>query len=167
MDLLRSTEAWAAARALLLLMAANAAPWAAGRLLRTRLSAPLDGGLRLRDGRRLLGDHKTWRGLACGTLLCGVLASTLELSFALGCLFGLLALVGDALSSIIKRRLRRAPGAEVPGLDQLPEALLPLLLLAPRLGLHLVSASLVTLLFALLDLFSLPLRHPRKRAQRD
>jgi len=51
-------------KALTLLGAAHMAPWAAGYFLGGRLAQPIDAGMTLRDGRRLLGDHKTWRGVS-------------------------------------------------------------------------------------------------------
>jgi hypothetical protein len=81
--------------------------------------------VRFWDGERLLSDHKTRRGLLPGTLGCGLTAMLTGPGFALGASFGALSLTGDALSSALKRRLRLAPGAEIPGLDQLPEAVLP------------------------------------------
>ena len=46
------------------------------------LKTPMDGGKRLRDGKRLFGDHKTWKGFlaypfftACWTIILGLVAS--------------------------------------------------------------------------------------------
>jgi CDP-2,3-bis-(O-geranylgeranyl)-sn-glycerol synthase len=49
--------------------------------------------------------------------------------------FGLWSLTGDLLSSFTKRRLSIAPSGRAPGIDQVPEALLPLLVLRDSLGL--------------------------------
>ena len=54
----------AIAESVTLIGAANAAPVVLKRLLSDRYSTPVDGGLVLRDGRRLLGPSKTWRGVA-------------------------------------------------------------------------------------------------------
>ncbi|WP_435067383.1 CDP-2,3-bis-(O-geranylgeranyl)-sn-glycerol synthase [Haloplanus sp. C73] len=95
---------------------------------------PIDGGRHF-AGRRLLGDGKTWRGTAFGTLGGLALASLLNLlqpaatgllgadlpTFpplaALGLALG--AMLGDIGASLLKRRLGRQRGAAVPGLDQL------------------------------------------------
>jgi len=111
---------------------------------------PLDFGRTLRDGRRLLGDGKTWRGFAGGIASGFVLGLILQgiaslasprLSFGewpvvLGILillpFG--ALLGDLLGAFVKRRLGLERGARAPGLDQydfLIGTVLVLLLLAP------------------------------------
>lgn len=149
----------AAGVALLLLCIANTAAWAAGRAFGQRFAAPLDGGIVLRDGQRLLGSHKTWRGLAAGTAASGIVSAALGPGFLLGAAFGATSLLGDALSSGIKRRLRRAPGAEVPLLDQVPEAMLPLALFGPALGLGFVGMAGVTIGFTLLDIAATGLRH--------
>ena len=144
---------------LLLVVAANTAAWAAARAFRTRWDAPLDGGKAWRDGTRLLGAHKTWRGLVAAVVACGVAAQLLRLGFGLGAAFGALALLGDAASSFVKRRLRLPPGTEVLGLDQLVEALLPLIVLQRPLGLGLVDILIVAAAFALLDVAATKLRH--------
>lgn len=146
--------------ALLLVIVANVAPWAAGRLLAGTWSAPLDGGGGLADGGRLLGDHKTWRGLAAGTLACALVARLLHHSLLLGAVFGVLSLASDAASSFVKRRLRLPPGTEVPGVDQLPEALIPLLVMSRPLGLRVIDAVAIAIVFLLLDVASVRLRHP-------
>ena len=147
--------------ALLLLCTANTAAWAAGRMLGERWAAPLDSGMVLKDGQRLFGSHKTWRGLIAGAAASGWLAAALGLGFLLGAAFGATSMAGDALSSTIKRRLRREPGAEVPLLDQVPEAMLPLALFGPALGLGFLAMAGVTLAFTLLDVAATGFRHRR------
>ena len=112
--------------------------------------APVDLGRTMRDGRRVLGDGKTWRGfaggVASGFALGGILAllGTLagpRLSFGewpgvLGILVLLPvgALLGDLLGAFVKRRLGLARGAKAPGLDQydfLIGVFLVLILLVP------------------------------------
>lgn len=91
---------------------------------------PIDGG-RTHNGRRLLGDGKTWRGTVAGTL------SGVAVALALNALtphvpgsipaFPAVAVValpagamgGDIAASLIKRRLGRNRGTAMPGLDQL------------------------------------------------
>jgi CDP-2,3-bis-(O-geranylgeranyl)-sn-glycerol synthase len=148
-----------AARGLLLVCLASSAAWAASLALGHRLAAPLDFGLELLDGKRLFGSHKTWRGVAAGTLACALAAPFVGLEAATGAEFGAAALLGDALSSGIKRRLALEPGTEVLGLDQLPETLLPLILLAEPLSVGVVEIAVVALAFTGLDLLATPLRH--------
>lgn len=103
-------------------------------------SAPIDGGRVHRDGRRVLGDGKTWRGLAGGGLAGGGAAVGLAYAaagpfahadfglshgshpaavFLFGFLVGGLALVGDAVESYFKRRSGRERGAPWIPFDQL------------------------------------------------
>lgn len=142
-----------------LLMVANGAPVLARRLLRQRLSAPIDGGCRWRDGRPLLGPSKTWRGLVSGTLATGLASLALGLGLGFGLLFGLLALVGDLISSFCKRRLGLASSARATGLDQLPEAILPLLLAMIWLDLPWYGLVLVALAFMAMDILISPMLH--------
>jgi CDP-diglyceride synthetase len=148
-------------KALTLLGGAHTAPWAVGRLLGNRLAAPIDAGVTLGDGRRLLGDHKTWRGAVAAILTCAPGAALLGYSVGLGIAFASLALAGDAASSLIKRRLRLEPGAEFPGLDQIPEALTPLLALSTPLGIAAGTVWALTGVFTLADLAAMPLRRHR------
>lgn len=129
----------------------------AGATLPRGWGPPMDLGRVLRDGRRILGDSKTWSGFIFGSLFAlpfGLLEAWLILiappSLALVprfapsvvdavpviLLLSIGALSGDALGSFLKRRLGRASGARTPLLDQLPFILLPLalgLLLYPSL----------------------------------
>ncbi len=143
---------------LLLLVIANTAAWAAARIFGTGLAAPLDFGITFRDGTRLLGGHKTWRGLISAAIACAVVTQTLHLGLLGGALFGTLALTGDAASSFVKRRLRIEPGAEILGLDQLPEALFPLLILQRPLGLGFMECLIIAASFALLDIAATKIR---------
>jgi CDP-2,3-bis-(O-geranylgeranyl)-sn-glycerol synthase len=100
------------------------------------LAVPIDGGKSYR-GKRLLGDHKTWRGLLAGAVV-GIIAYELQRfgynagvgrTWALidytahpllpGLLMGLGAGVGDLVKSFFKRRIDIKPGASWPVFDQL------------------------------------------------
>lgn len=147
-----------AARALLLLVLANSLPWIAGLALGARWTAPLDLGCSLPDGRRVLGSHKTWRGVVVAVLGCAIASSLSGLHWWTGTAFALLSLVGDALSSLCKRRLGLAPGSNVLLLDQLPEAVLPLVGLQSSLGLDSMAIAVVAAVFTLLDVLATALR---------
>ncbi len=110
-----------------LLFAANAAPPVLGVLLEDKWNWPLDGNRRFVDGEPLLGSHKTIRG-AIGSIAAGTLLSLLfGLSPILGFCIGFFSMLGDVLSSFLKRRFKLACGAAAPILDQLFEGLFPLL----------------------------------------
>ena len=117
---------------------ANTAPVFAAKIPGLKKwQTPLDFGASYRE-QRLLGDHKTWRGLTLG-MIAGGLAGVLQIylikyvpAFAdvalvtdqahlilLGCLLGLAALLGDAGKSFFKRRLGIQPGQSWYVLDQI------------------------------------------------
>jgi len=95
-----------------------------------RFARPLDGGYRLADGRRLFGDHKTWRGLVVMVPACALVFLLLgggrqlfgsryanglwDLSAvtyaALGAWTGLGFMLAELPNSFFKRRVAVAPG---------------------------------------------------------
>jgi CDP-2,3-bis-(O-geranylgeranyl)-sn-glycerol synthase len=95
---------------------------------------PIDGGRTWGD-RRVLGDGKTWRGTAAGTVagvalalalnaghgavvdVMGVALPSFSLRAAVGLALG--AMCGDIGASFLKRRTGRERGAPFPGVDQL------------------------------------------------
>jgi CDP-2,3-bis-(O-geranylgeranyl)-sn-glycerol synthase len=81
-----------------------------------------------------------------------VFAVPIGLGFWVGLSVGIFAMLGDLLSSFIKRRLALPPGSMTLGLDQIPESLLPLLVCKPLLGLSWAQVLWVTLAFAAADL---------------
>ncbi|HEU4655461.1 MAG TPA: CDP-archaeol synthase [Steroidobacteraceae bacterium] len=153
------TELFDAFRALMLLSAANATPILIARLAQGRFSAPLDFGCTLADGERLLGSHKTWRGLLSGVASCAAIGMLVGVPLIYGVTFGCVSLLGDALSSAVKRRLHAKPGTEYIGLDQIGEALLPLIVFAKPLSLNFADVLAVTFTFVTLDLATERIRH--------
>lgn len=124
---------------LLLMLAANGAPILLARILGDRWAWPVDFGLRLGDGRPLFGRSKTWRGIVVGLVTCAVVAALLGYGPAFGLYFGSASLLGDLCSSFVKRRLGIASSGKAIGLDQVPEALLPLLVFRYAYGLDWLS----------------------------
>lgn len=149
MSLAADAASWL--RWLVLLGVANVAPLVARRIAGDRWTQPLDGGLRFLDGEPLLGPSKTVRGLVVSVIATMVMATVLGLTPAHGALIGALAMAGDACSSFLKRRLRVPPSGRATGLDQIPEALLPLTVLRVPSGLDWSEVFALTLLFFLLE----------------
>lgn len=88
---------------------------------------PIDFGKNWRDGRRIFGNGKTFRGLLGGTA-CGIMTGLIQMQFSpawapftltviITLSFG--ALLGDILKSFFKRRLGLERGAKFPLVDQL------------------------------------------------
>lgn len=148
-----------AIRALALLSAANATPVIVAQLARDRWSTPLDFGYVMSDGERLLGSHKTWRGLIVGVLAGLGVGAMFDLSLLSSAGFAATSLLADVVSSAAKRRMHLKPGTESVGLDQLGEALLPLILFSTPLSLAPAEIVGVTVIFVLLDLSTTRLRH--------
>ena len=115
--------------ALWLFLSVLGAPLLHGPVLRwdllPALRRPLDGGRSL-GGRRIFGDHKTWRGALCMTV--GVVLATVALwqwpwwraqipdevsassPLLVGLLIGLGTVGGELPNSFLKRRIDIAPG---------------------------------------------------------
>lgn len=120
-----------------LLLVANGAPIIARNLLGNRGNWPLDFGWVLFDCRPLFGPSKTIRGLVAATGATGCVALLFGYDFAVGAYVGLLAMIGDLLSSFLKRRLNIASSDSAFGLDQGLEALVPLLVMQEQWALRL------------------------------
>jgi len=112
---------------LFLIIVANGAPILGTALLGKWCAWPVDGGCILADGYRLLGDSKTWRGILLAMTATAVMAWLLDLPTYMGLTIGSFAMLGDIVSSFIKRRLGMASSSMALGLDQILESLLPLL----------------------------------------
>ncbi|MCE8424745.1 MAG: CDP-2,3-bis-(O-geranylgeranyl)-sn-glycerol synthase [Candidatus Methanoperedens sp.] len=90
---------------------------------------PIDLGKNWTDGKRILGDGKTFRGLFAGTV-CGIIAGLIQMkatpllslgTFTLTAIITLSfgALLGDMIKSFFKRRMGFERGGKMPLLDQL------------------------------------------------
>jgi CDP-2,3-bis-(O-geranylgeranyl)-sn-glycerol synthase len=132
---------------LLLLTMANGTPVIAKKLLTGFLPSPLDRGTMLRDGHPLLGPSKTLRGLVVSMVATTLSAPGLGLAWTTGLLAGAAAMAGDLGSSFAKRRMGLPPSSRAPGLDQIPEALLPALVCKSLLGLTVVDIAMIVALF--------------------
>ena len=143
---------WLLIKVTLLLGVANGTPVFATRLLRERFASPLDAGLRFLDGRPLFGPSKTVRGMLLALLATTLVAPLLGFDWAVGLTIGACAMLGDLVSSFIKRRLGRAASSQALGLDQIPESLLPLLAVQQRLGLQAWDIVLLVGAFIALEL---------------
>jgi CDP-2,3-bis-(O-geranylgeranyl)-sn-glycerol synthase len=136
----------------ILLLVANGSPVVMSMILRRDWQLPLDGGLCLADGKRLFGSSKTVPGLAVAVAATTLGAVLIGPGVWIGLSIGAFAMLGDLLSSFIKRRLGLAAGDRAIGLDQIPESLLPLLVCKPLLGLSWTQVLLLTIAFLFFNL---------------
>ncbi|RKT44785.1 CDP-archaeol synthase [Thiocapsa rosea] len=141
---------------LALVVWANGVPVLLRLLLGHRFGHPLDAGRLFRDGRPWLGASKTWRGLGAAVLTTPLLAVLLGLPWLLGLIAALGAMSGDLLASFLKRRLGRRPSESVLFLDEIPEALIPALLLMTPLNVSATGVVIVVIAFAFIDLLLTP-----------
>jgi hypothetical protein len=151
----------------LLVGAANAIPLLTYDLCKARWAWPVDGGRKLKDGHRLFGPAKTIRGVVLSLLFTPALGLLIGFPAGAGLLVAAGAMAGDLLSSFIKRRMGMKAGSMAFGLDQVPEILIPLLLVRRSIGLSgteiavSVAAFIVFELIASRLLFKVHLReHP-------
>lgn len=116
--------------ALVLVLVANSAPILIRQIpLIDKLSYPLDCYVKFLDGQRVLGSSKTWRGVFAAMLATMLCSAGLNSGWVIGLVVGFLAMLGDSLSSFIKRRLGMPPSHMALGIDQIPESLLPFIYL--------------------------------------
>jgi CDP-2,3-bis-(O-geranylgeranyl)-sn-glycerol synthase len=137
---------------LILLITANGMPILAHKWCGARWARAVDGGRRAGDGRPWLGASKTWRGLLAALAVTPPMALLLGLPAVLGLLVAVGAMLGDLGSSFLKRRIGIEPSGQALVLDQVPESLLPLLLVAPLLDLGVLDILILVLAFFLLEL---------------
>jgi CDP-2,3-bis-(O-geranylgeranyl)-sn-glycerol synthase len=150
----------------ILLIVANGAPVIATDIFKNHFQFPIDGGHRFFDGRPWLGHSKTWRGVIAAILTTTLVAKLFSFDWQFGILFAGLAMTGDLLASFSKRRIGISVSGRARLLDQLPESILPVLLLRDSLGLSLSDVVIVVAVFTLLDLLVSPLLyrlHIRRR----
>lgn len=135
-----------------LLIIANGAPILARRLAGNRLALPIDFSRQWFDRRALFGKTKTWRGLASALLVTPIASQFIFSSWLPGLLVAIGAMSGDLISSFIKRRLNIKPSDQAMFLDQLPEALLPLILVSYQITLTWQEILLISLVFVAIEL---------------
>ena len=144
---------------LVLLAVANGTPVLVTRLLGKRWVWPLDGGVLAWDRRRMLGTSKTVRGFVAAVLATALIAALMGLGWQLGLLFGTASMAGDLFSSFLKRRLGIESSGQALGLDQIPEALFPLLACYAAFDLDPAAVVLLVALFAVAQLVVSPVMY--------
>ena len=100
------------------------------------------------DGRPIFGSSKTIRGIIVAVMATSACAPVFGVAWTTGLVIGLAAMVGDLISSFIKRRMGRPPSSRALGLDQIPESLLPALACKSLLALTVADVILVVALFS-------------------
>ena len=138
---------------LLLLLVANGAPIIASNLLGERFNTPVDlGAVLKKDGRPIFGPTKTIRGILAALLITSIVAHLIGLGWFIGLFMALYAMLGDLLSSFIKRRANIEPSDMALGLDQVPESLLPLLVVMSHVEINLLEVILLVAAFVVIEI---------------
>lgn len=135
-----------------LLIIANGTPILARKIMGSRLAYPVDASIVWPDGRPVFGPSKSWLGLISSLPVTIGLGLLLSFSWSIGLAIAAGAMLGDLLSSFIKRRLGIAPSDMAIFLDQVPESLIPLLLVMQPLQLSLPDIIGLTLAFIVIEL---------------
>jgi len=137
---------------LLLIIIANGAPIILRALMGKRLDFAIDCGRRLPDNNPILGSSKTWRGVIGAIIFTPVGAVLLGYTAQTGALIAIYAVLGDILSSFIKRRFGMAPSSMAPLLDQVPESLLPALMVMDTFEMDYLSIIILVCVFVAIEL---------------
>jgi len=137
---------------LLLILVANGAPVVVSYLFSHRVSYPVDAGYKLADGYALFGQTKTWRGILSACLATVSVAWVIDIEWSIGLVIALTAMVGDLVSSFIKRRTGLTPSSRAIFLDQIPESLLPTLTASFFWPLGLIQVMAIVVSFFILEI---------------
>lgn len=137
---------------LLLIIIANGAPILIRVLSKDGFNTAVDFDHYLPDKKRIFGASKTWRGIAAACIATPAAAWLLGYSPKIGLIIAVFAVLGDLISSFIKRRLSMEPSSMAPLLDQLPESLLPALMTMDTFNLNISSVILLVLIFVIAEL---------------
>ena len=140
-----------------LLLVANGAPVLAGALTGGGTAKPIDGGLRLIDGRAVFGASKTWRGLFAAFAATTAVTHWMGYGMVTGMIFAFGAMTGDLLASFCKRRLGRRESSHFRWLDTVPESFLPLLMVKSNLVIGWLDIAVLVGAFYLIEKWSSPL----------
>ena len=138
--------------ALIVLGLANGAPILAARIFGDWFAQPIDAGGVASDGNPWLGSSKTWRGIVAAYLLGLTKALWLGFTWSEACSIISLSMLGDLCSSFIKRRRGMVSSSRAIGLDQIPEAGLPVLYLWSTQRLAVMDGVTIVLLFIALEM---------------
>ncbi|PCJ88954.1 MAG: hypothetical protein COA54_01645 [Thiotrichaceae bacterium] len=137
---------------LLLIIIANGAPILIRELLNGDYDLAVDFGKKLPDNKPIFGASKTWRGIFSALFATTMAAWLLGYLPETGLLIATYAILGDLISSFIKRQLAMAPSSKAPLLDQIPESFLPALMLMETFRLTTSSVILLVLIFVITEL---------------
>jgi CDP-diglyceride synthetase len=121
-------------------------------LFRSHFSTPIDINKSFLDGKPVFGHTKTFRGILTSLLFTSLMAIAIDIPVSLGAVVSVYAMLGDLISSFIKRRLDIPSSRSAPLLDQLPESSLPLLAVRSHFDLAWEEVTIILIVFFITDL---------------
>jgi CDP-diglyceride synthetase len=136
----------------LLILSANGVPILTRHAVPAAWMKPIDNGRLFFDGKPLLGTSKTIVGLLAAMSITTLLAALMGLAWQTGLTIGSFAMLGDLFASFIKRRIGLPSSAMAPLLDQVPEALFPLLAYSLIEDINWSAVLIITVAFVIADL---------------
>jgi len=113
---------------LLIIIAANSAPPLLAAFCPRTCRNRIDCGMHWRDGRDLLGSHKSRDGVMAGFLAGSACGLLLGVPLLMATAAAASSMLGDLFTSFLKRRIGLADGGDVHLIDQVFEGAFPLLL---------------------------------------
>jgi len=132
---------------------ANGSPVIIYKILHGR-TTPIDMGIIMKDGKRVLGDGKSVEGFIGGTIIgfiTGFIINTLIILYRNPLEYFLLSIgtmIGDLMGSFIKRRLGLERGAPAPIMDQLGFIIVALLFVWAIMGLpQWININIIIIIF--------------------
>ncbi len=137
---------------LFIIIIANGAPILARMLLNNQLNTAVDFGVKMTDGNPIFGASKTWRGVFATLLISPIAVLTFDYTAEIGILIAIGTISGDLFSSFVKRRLGMAPSSKAPLLDQIPESLIPALMMMQIFNLSLLDILFLVFAFTVIDM---------------
>lgn len=150
---------WLILQLTFLLILANGSPVLAKRIFGDRFSYPVDAGLVLNDRRPLFGPSKTIRGVLSSVIVTSTGSLLIGQGLAMGMLVAVAAMIGDLISSFLKRRLEYPASSRATGLDQIPESLLPLLASRYFVPMSVFDMAATLTIFVIGEIILSPLLH--------
>lgn len=121
-------------------------------LLNKKLNTAVDFGAKMVDGNPVFGASKTWRGVLATLLISPIGALIFDYAAEIGILIALGAISGDLFSSFVKRRLGMEPSSKALLLDQIPESLIPVLMMIQIFNLSLLGVLFIVFAFVVIDM---------------
>ena len=136
-----------------MIIIANGSPVLISYFFSHRPSLAIDFGYKLKDKQPVFGHTKTWRGLITSISVTSLAGFIIGYPLITGCIIASFSMLGDLISSFIKRRLNTAPSSKAMLLDQLPESFIPAIGISYFIPLTMLNIAIIVCGFFFIELF--------------